>query len=1173
MGVNKVRTDLDFETNEIIQNGERVNAQVSNRPLKALKDEINFIDGIVKAQEGSEFLDSPLAWNSVSDYKKGEVVSYLGNNYTAIKDDIPNLNKIPASETTYWKYSRTLDDRFVHAYEGDSLTGNYDITGDLDVTGTTTLTGNVNIGDSNSDTLTIDSNSQFTDNVDIDGNLTVDGTTTLNGNIIFGDSGSDSITFNGDIAVKNDGQDADKFTIDNNTGNVWTAGTVDIFSTLDVGGNVNLGNATSDTVTISGTAGIRDLNVTTNIDTATLNTTGNVTLGNATSDTVTIAGTAGIRDLNVTTNIDTATLSTTGNVNLGNATSDTVTIAGTAGINNLDVTTNIDTATLSTTGNVSIGGNLTILGTTTTIDTQNLYVDDNKITLSHNETHEDSGIEINVSTTTTDNIVDLIKYRAATTDVTIPHNLEITQGAEDSRISLKSSAGQWQYLRLENSTDSTEWDIATKSSELSGALQFRPEGADLNKMYLTKDGDLVVQGTITSDGINSGEQLHITDTTDSTSVDTGALEVDGGVGVAKNLYVGGNVTLGNATSDTVTIAGTAGIRDLNVTTNIDTATLSTTGNVSIGGNLTLDNGTNTTVTIKADDSGLALLTLYGDSQGTGAVEVGQSSAYGGGISYNGDGTPSFVSGETSDKITFYAKNNNVRTEVFSYAHTSTGAVEFNGTVTAPIFSGSLSGNASNSTVANNAYGLLASTDKNHHLGESTNWDNIGFSNATNLHMQGHNQFWIGAGNGTWFTGSPNNKSQASGLSSDATNAHDLLLTTMQASSTQARGITFAVDSTGSGTSGWRLGKWHSGDARDSSKLVVDGGLFVKGSYTDEYDFYADDYSTYYSSTAGQAFWSGDVNAGWNNPSGTFSSAIQVQSGNNGNNIRNPQIQFHQYGYGGPAIEYDGPNNKMIIGDLGSSTAGRLSSVSFRRNNTDTVTIDLANSNVTATTFTGNATTATWADTVDVNSGNTSSTWYDVVWHSGDTVYSSTGVEIQGSTNSLRATNLYTTDLYVDDQILSTGDTNTYMQFHAADQWRVVTGGNERLEVNNSGITVNGQILATNYGDGLVGKYSATVFQNVFSMGESYKQDSNGSTLGTLYGISWTHSNNTNANARKISGHHAVFAMNGITHAAVGEGGVWAEGEISTDKGLNLGSTKEATIKYNSTDNSIDFIIN
>jgi hypothetical protein len=46
-----------------------------------------------------------------------------------------------------------------------------------------------------------------------------------------------------------------------------------------------------------------------------------------------------------------------------------------------------------------------------------------------------------------------------------------------------------------------------------------------------------------------------------------------------------------------------------------------------------------------------------------------------------------------------------------------------------------------------------------------------------------------------------------------------------------------------------------------------------------------------------------------------------------------------------------------------------------------------------------------------------------------------------------------TDAYIADQIIHTGDTNTYMQFHAADQWRVVTGGAERLEVTNSQVQV------------------------------------------------------------------------------------------------------------------------
>ena len=45
------------------------------------------------------------------------------------------------------------------------------------------------------------------------------------------------------------------------------------------------------------------------------------------------------------------------------------------------------------------------------------------------------------------------------------------------------------------------------------------------------------------------------------------------------------------------------------------------------------------------------------------------------------------------------------------------------------------------------------------------------------------------------------------------------------------------------------------------------------------------------------------------------------------------------------------------------------------------------------------------------------------------------------------------NLYVPNVMYHTGDTDTYMQFHAANQWRVVTGGAERLEVNDTDVTV------------------------------------------------------------------------------------------------------------------------
>jgi hypothetical protein len=98
--------------------------------------------------------------------------------------------------------------------------------------------------------------------------------------------------------------------------------------------------------------------------------------------------------------------------------------------------------------------------------------------------------------------------------------------------------------------------------------------------------------------------------------------------------------------------------------------------------LTLDAGTSSSLYVKCDDGGLALIRANGDNQGTGAVEVGQSDSTGGGMSYNGDGSPAFVSGETADHITFYRMSSNTRYEVFSYPYNDS-TVTFNGNITTP----------------------------------------------------------------------------------------------------------------------------------------------------------------------------------------------------------------------------------------------------------------------------------------------------------------------------------------------------------------------------------------------------------------------------------------------------------------------------------------------------------
>lgn len=70
------------------------------------------------------------------------------------------------------------------------------------------------------------------------------------------------------------------------------------------------------------------------------------------------------------------------------------------------------------------------------------------------------------------------------------------------------------------------------------------------------------------------------------------------------------------------------------------------------GNLNVDAGQYSEIVVKGDDNGTAQISLYGDSQGTGRVYVGQSSTYGGGIEYNGDNSPS-TTGAGSDWITLY----------------------------------------------------------------------------------------------------------------------------------------------------------------------------------------------------------------------------------------------------------------------------------------------------------------------------------------------------------------------------------------------------------------------------------------------------------------------------------------------------------------------------------------
>jgi hypothetical protein len=150
-------------------------------------------------------------------------------------------------------------------------------------------------------------------------NTEIQGTTTLKGDVVLGDSATNEVTFNakvknttfsGDVTLE--GVNTDLSVGGNSalggtlsvSGNSVLGGTLSVSSNFSVNGHTTLGNASSDTITLTGTVGATTFN-------------GDVTLSGTSTD-LTVGGAitvAGATTLN-------------GNVTLGNAAADTILING-----------------------------------------------------------------------------------------------------------------------------------------------------------------------------------------------------------------------------------------------------------------------------------------------------------------------------------------------------------------------------------------------------------------------------------------------------------------------------------------------------------------------------------------------------------------------------------------------------------------------------------------------------------------------------------------------------------------------------------------------------------------------------------------------------------------------------------------------------------------------------
>lgn len=66
----------------------------------------------------------------------------------------------------------------------------------------------------------------------------------------------------------------------------------------------------------------------------------------------------------------------------------------------------------------------------------------------------------------------------------------------------ETGTGVWSYMRLKS--NSTLWDIAVKDTDLSGALQFRAQGAEANRVFIATNGHMSVGTTANSWCLNAG---------------------------------------------------------------------------------------------------------------------------------------------------------------------------------------------------------------------------------------------------------------------------------------------------------------------------------------------------------------------------------------------------------------------------------------------------------------------------------------------------------------------------------------------------------------------------------------------------------------------------------------------------------------------------------------------
>ena len=494
------------------------------------------------------------------------------------------------------------------------------------------------------------------------GNLTFDGSILTTTNIVvtgdtdLGNATSDTITatgrFDSDLTPSTDGardlgqsdlewQDLfidgtakiDTLTVDENA---TVAGNLTVTGNGVINGNVDLGNATSDTITATGrfdsdlvpsSDNARDLGAsglewkdlyidgTANIDTLVADT---AKVSDLTSGRVVLAGTSGEIEDSGNLTFNGSTLAVTGSQTIsvsldvdGHTDLDNMGVSGVGTITQLVSTTATVGAGLTVTGTIDGNGGANISGAETVLSSATVSdLTNNRVVIAGSSgALEDSGnLTFDGSTLTVNGSIDL----SGNIDVDGTTNLDAVDidGAVDmaSSLTLAGNADFNGNLDVDGTTNLDAVDI---------------DGAVDMASTLTLAGNADFNGNLDVDGTTNLDAVDIDGAVDMASSLTlagnadfnGNLDVDGttnldGTNIAGALAVSGSATVDNLSLDGNTITTSSG--NLTIDSNGGTTTIN--DNAIISGNLTV-NGTTTTInstTVNIDDKNFQVATGAAD---------------------------------------------------------------------------------------------------------------------------------------------------------------------------------------------------------------------------------------------------------------------------------------------------------------------------------------------------------------------------------------------------------------------------------------------------------------------------------------------------------------------------------------------------------------------------------